>query len=435
MKQIQDPDGRLRSRLETWGEIAQHLGVEIRTAQRWEGKMGLPVHRLEGSQAVFAFADELDAWRQSREKKPDPPFAPVTPPVHPGAPPAQPARRPWWAVAVAVSAVLALGAAATRWARPVIPDEPANFALQGSLLVAVAATGAPAWTHDFGEPAIQIDAFYRQQMNRWWARLDTDADGIDEIVAVVGHPSGGSVVRDVLYCFTLDGRLRYAHEPDLALSFGQQRFTAPWVVMDIEPVHADGRLWVALANSPWWPGAIVSLDPKGAATLRYTQPGVIYALRSLPEAGRTRVLAAGVSNEHGAASLAVIDPRGPPASAPPGEGGAHACADCPTGSVERYLLFEPSPANRASGLSYNRADGLEVRETIEVSAFESERTAIIYQLSRDFVVLSATPSDTYWSPELRETHARAFKDDPLAARIRTWTSAGWTESSAPYPAR
>lgn len=214
-------------------------------------------------------------------------------------------------------------------------------------------------------------------MNRWWTRLDTDTDGIDEIVAVVGHPSGGSVVRDVLYGFTLDGRLRYAYEPDLALSFGQQRFTA----------------------------------------------------------GRTRVLAAGVSNEHGAASLAVIDPRRPPASAPPGEGGAHACADCPTGSVERYLLFEPSPANKASGLSYSRADGLEVRETIEVSAFESERTAIIYQLSRDFVVLSATPSDTYWSPELRETHARAFKDDPLAARIRTWTSAGWATHVAPYPTR
>jgi len=62
------PDGKVRQRLETWGEIATYLGVEIRTAQRWEKRMALPVRRLDGGQAVYALADDLDAWRAARER-------------------------------------------------------------------------------------------------------------------------------------------------------------------------------------------------------------------------------------------------------------------------------------------------------------------------------------------------------------------------------
>ncbi len=59
------------SRLETWGEIAAYLGREIRTVQRWEKSMGLPVRRLgtgpDKQSRVFAFRHELDAWWESQE--------------------------------------------------------------------------------------------------------------------------------------------------------------------------------------------------------------------------------------------------------------------------------------------------------------------------------------------------------------------------------
>lgn len=57
-------------RLESWGEIASHLRREIRTVQRWERNLGLPVHRLRvGKQAsVFAYASELDRWFKEREE-------------------------------------------------------------------------------------------------------------------------------------------------------------------------------------------------------------------------------------------------------------------------------------------------------------------------------------------------------------------------------
>lgn len=59
-------------RLESWKEIAKHLGRPVRTVQRWEREEGLPVHRHQHQQrgTVHAFADELDAWRDGRTRRP-----------------------------------------------------------------------------------------------------------------------------------------------------------------------------------------------------------------------------------------------------------------------------------------------------------------------------------------------------------------------------
>jgi TolB-like protein/Flp pilus assembly protein TadD len=58
-------------RLESWGEIATYLRREIRTVQRWERNLGLPVHRLSvGKQSsVFAYPSELDKWFRERESR------------------------------------------------------------------------------------------------------------------------------------------------------------------------------------------------------------------------------------------------------------------------------------------------------------------------------------------------------------------------------
>jgi TolB-like protein/Flp pilus assembly protein TadD len=60
-------------RLESWGEIASYLRRDIRTVQRWERNLGLPIHRLAvGKQSsVFAYPSELDKWfkEQEREKR------------------------------------------------------------------------------------------------------------------------------------------------------------------------------------------------------------------------------------------------------------------------------------------------------------------------------------------------------------------------------
>jgi hypothetical protein len=50
--------------LQSWKEIASELNRGVRTVQRWEQTLGLPVHRLgKGPRCpVFAFKDELSLW-------------------------------------------------------------------------------------------------------------------------------------------------------------------------------------------------------------------------------------------------------------------------------------------------------------------------------------------------------------------------------------
>jgi hypothetical protein len=50
--------------LNSWKEIAAYLGRGVRTAQRWERDLRLPVRRPRGKDrsAVIAFTYELDQW-------------------------------------------------------------------------------------------------------------------------------------------------------------------------------------------------------------------------------------------------------------------------------------------------------------------------------------------------------------------------------------
>lgn len=61
-------------KLDTWKEIADYLGREVRTVQRWEKTEGLCVHRHEHKKksTVYAYASELDEWFQKRQPADDP---------------------------------------------------------------------------------------------------------------------------------------------------------------------------------------------------------------------------------------------------------------------------------------------------------------------------------------------------------------------------
>lgn len=60
-------------RLDSWKEIAAFLRRDVRTVQRWEGKAGLPVHRVPGAgrRVVYAYTAELEAWLQSGARPDD----------------------------------------------------------------------------------------------------------------------------------------------------------------------------------------------------------------------------------------------------------------------------------------------------------------------------------------------------------------------------
>ena len=102
----------ISDRLDTWAEIAAHLGRDVRTARRYESELGLPIRRMPGGDKarVYAFRHELDSWRarsSPRSRPGDWLEATAPPAAEPGLPPARRRRR----TAVIAAAIVALGLA------------------------------------------------------------------------------------------------------------------------------------------------------------------------------------------------------------------------------------------------------------------------------------------------------------------------------------
>ena len=68
--------------LEAWKDIAAYMRRDVRTVQRWEKLLELPIHRLKDSRtgSVFAYKGELHAWRKRRALQIEPCQATMTPP-------------------------------------------------------------------------------------------------------------------------------------------------------------------------------------------------------------------------------------------------------------------------------------------------------------------------------------------------------------------
>jgi TolB-like protein/Tfp pilus assembly protein PilF len=112
------PDKTPVDRLDSWKEIAAYLKRDVTTAQRWEKREGMPVHRHLHDRlgSVYASKTELDVWVRSRKPRLEPEEQEQFPEAEtPAATPAleQPIARShvrhWWVLGVLVFlAVLAL---------------------------------------------------------------------------------------------------------------------------------------------------------------------------------------------------------------------------------------------------------------------------------------------------------------------------------------
>jgi excisionase family DNA binding protein len=51
--------------LSSWKEIAHYLGINVRTAQKWERERGLPVRRVPGARSrVSAETVAINSWKE-----------------------------------------------------------------------------------------------------------------------------------------------------------------------------------------------------------------------------------------------------------------------------------------------------------------------------------------------------------------------------------
>jgi len=61
-------------RLNGWKEISNYLGKSVRTSQRWERMLALPIHRIHTARGeiVFGSKQELNRWQSAKEQESSP---------------------------------------------------------------------------------------------------------------------------------------------------------------------------------------------------------------------------------------------------------------------------------------------------------------------------------------------------------------------------
>ncbi len=404
--------------------------------------MGLPVHRVRtpNGQSIYARRSEIQAWLQSAELHGEPLDGPLS---HTGEP-AQ-ATRGWWLIGVGVA--LAVVAVLTLSRLPHPMSDPSMFVFSGKSLEARDADRRVLWQYTFNTVPEPLAAGERPHAASGVQRADIDGDGADEALAIVRLPADATrhSATEELYCWTLDGTLRWVYRPQLTLAFLGGTFTGPWKLLDfIHTPSLRDPLWVSIGHEQWWAGALVSLDRNGHPTLRFVHGGLMFALGYSEVGHQRRVLAAGVSNGAGAGALIALDPDAAAASWPQDPQSMFRCLDCPRAAPAGYLLLPRTELGVTDSLPYSTPRVLRVHERdVEVIADETQDGVAntVFTVDPSFTHGSFGVGDDFWTVHRRlETEGKLTHDSshcpqarqPMAGR--SWTPAGGWRSIEFTPA-
>ena len=423
-------------RLDGWKAIADHLGKDERTVQRWRRQRGMPVHRVPGgkSGAVFAFRQELDAWlthAPANEKS-----APATYPPTVLSPRARIGRYRYAGLIGALVIAAAGGVAVTvkTSAGPIH-----RLDLIDGQIVALDAEDRRVWNY---APPVGVDGNAKLATSY---PADLDADGAPDRLAIVNR-TGDS---DTTYALNGQGKLLWSFVPDLTFTFHGHSYGPPWHVMTISPPPSSGKgpLLVSFIHHTWWPSVVFGFDRSGRHEMRFVNAGYVEVIARQPKVGDGYALVGGVNNEYGSAYLAVLNEYGPAATSPQTPNSPFDCTNCPTGRPLKYFVFPRSELNAMLREPYNFAFEIVSNSdgTFDVSVREGRRETptirSIYRFSPALMPLSVARSDAYWAmhrqleDQGRVSHTAAECPDRTAAIVRAWQPGKeWTDLQVPYDA-
>lgn len=323
-----------------WKEIAAHLGRSVRSVQRWESDLGLPVRRVrtQTSEVVFARRSEIDAWVAARSANGLPRDEDNGSAVSELA--LSTGRGHSWLVAASLLAAVAVALAAGRALLVRRTGEPARWAVENGVLLVRDIRGDFLWAHRFDRPlAPGVTDTGRPGVSNV-AFSDVEGDGATEVLATL---------QQSLYCFEHDGRLRFRHAVRRAVRFGDETYGPEFTA--IPPVIVTRRggasIWVASVNT-YFPAVVQRLDAHGRLLGEYWMAGHPSVLREVEEAGRRVIAVGGTANESYRATLSILDPENPTGTAP-ATVDAYRCRDCPDGHPLAFLAFPQDELSRATG--------------------------------------------------------------------------------------
>jgi hypothetical protein len=434
-------------RLDSWKEIAAHLGRTVRTVQRWEQELSLPVHRVAGRKRdmVYALAHELDEWMRTggalalaQPPEPDSGEMPVAnanwsaatissdptngagkhtslaqtakdcemcagPAIAPCPATSQEHGFSWVPRAAAAFALMVLGGALAlllwsptkRALARLAPPRPYEYKINKTKVEVYNARGQFLWAYDFGTDLAKdsYEADYKSWRLPYAGLQDIDGDGRKELLFAVQSTEAG-LYSTPFYCFNTDGSLRFKHERTQSVWFGGQEYAGNFrpsgFLVTPEP---DGTrtVWLAMQHTPEFPEVLLKLNHRGETLGEFWHGGHLHALAEGNYKGKRVMLAGYVENDQRRASLAVLDYDHPTGLAPAHDR-YYLCTSCPEGRPLEFVIFPRLELSRAFN-SMPQVDHIfvspqghvqvHVRQTNELPQYDQRATGVQYKLDRD----------------------------------------------------
>jgi hypothetical protein len=420
-------------RLDSWKEIAQYLGRDERTVQRWETDCALPVHRTPGRRrgSVFAYLYELDAWLAGRNETLRVPAPTAGMAVSPSK-----RRLRYIQLGLGLFLVVAVIVAGLARRRQHHTETALRLSLVEDRIIGLDQQSQKVWEYRLRESSQwPLDASASWQL--------IDIAGKPAFLVIASHKSSGGGELD---CLSADGTLLWHYEPKMSLKFGKQVDDGPWAITAFEVVHDSAKLqlWASVGDSIWGHSFVEEIDPQtGQPQVRFVNNGAIYAIRSVVSDNTRYLLAGGFNNEYDSPMLAVLDPSQPYAVSPQTPGTRFYCEKCKPGSPLKYFLMPKSELNQLVGQRPNSVQHIDLLgQTIDASTSElsdAMRAIYFFSLTPEISPHSVTLASTYWSEhrrlerEGRINHPAEQCQDYLHPKpIRLWASGRWSELPLEY---
>ena len=380
-----------RKILDSWKEIARYLQRDVRTCQRWEKEMGLPVHRFEDASRsrVFAYQDELDKWLKEKSQRPD----------LSGAKKKVSTQIFKWSLGTLIILLVLI----VTW-RAIIffsPREPHDFQIEDNKLIILDQKHRPIWEYEFPNISLSSNETYhsrfqqkklipgREEAARWFLPLiyigDINQDQHKEVLFMVDWNKAQP--NSYFYCFDYRGRLLWQFLPQEAPKFGEITYSKFFRNHGfyLEDFNQDGRQEIiAIFNcETFFPTLLVLLDCEGKSLGHYWNSGRLNEVITydLEGDGQKEIILGAQNNEWRQCAVIVLSPDQVEGASPQTKD-YYSCKNTSVRGREKYYLLLPLNEVAAKIVAINAISSIHILDGPRFQVNENKAN-LIYTFDRN----------------------------------------------------
>jgi len=379
-----------KRRLDGWKEISDYLSRDVRTCQRWERELELPVYRVKQDSTrskVFSYTTEIDEWFSLTLKNNNGERKGIR-------------TKKWMVPVLLIIVVVAVffgifsfvfnNKDQTADLSPLDPN-PVRWDIKGSQIVVYDVQDQILWTKEINNSTPQESYYIFEQNQAKAASMinklnnrnkivleDIDNDSNNEVLIYFNHEDPKE------RCFSLidnDGQEIWTKSIEFNQEYKEGRIVNNYRIFKLafEDINNDGikEVLVLWSHVRRFPGILLLYDLEGHELFRYAHTGILqfFILNSIKEEERF-IFYGGTNNLLGGdAILGVLDSHdlksglGPPYDIPNDLMGQD--------WIEKYIPVEPEKASQKIYIRFkqnevSRLNGVQWMSVLEVKAGKNE---------------------------------------------------------------